>query len=253
MLKKTTLALLSIILLVSFSLISYQSKRDMNFPQIYPLQLISPIKYLQNLIDDFFILRKENRLLKEQLHEIILEKRNYDDLINENKRLKSLLGLKDYKKEIIAFANVISRGSNKHLKTLWIDRGSKDGIISGMPVIGINGLVGKIISTKSDFSEVLIITDPNFSVATRIERTRAEGILSGDGNRCTLKYIPLEEEVLVGDRVLTSGLDGIFPEGILIGFVKSANKKDGMFQSIEIIPAQSINKTEEVAILKNLK
>lgn len=99
-----------------------------------------------------------------------------------------------------------------------------------MPAITLNGLAGKVISTSPHFSEILLLTDTNFSVAVRVERTRSEGIVSGTGtNMCILKYIPVEEDIMVGDRLITSGTDGIFPEGIKVGVVKKIEKKKGFF------------------------
>lgn len=239
-----------ILLFFSFFLIIYQSKGEISPPKINFAQFLSPLSYIKNIIKDFFYLRDENNKLKKQLIEISLEQKSYTSLIDENKRLRELLGLKEYKKDIVTIGKVISKGSNKYLKTFWIDKGSNQGIKKDYPVITPKGLVGKVISVSSDYSEILLITDPNFSASVRIERNRAEGILSGKGNKCIIKYVPLEEEVLVGDRIITSGLDGLFPEGIIAGVVKSVNKKEGLFQIIEAVPIQPENKIEEVAVIK---
>lgn len=250
MIKKSSILFLLIILFFSFFLIIYQSKGEISSPKINFAQFLSPLSYIKNIIKDFFYLRDENNKLKKQLIEISLEQKSYTSLIDENKRLRELLGLKEYKKDIVTIGKVISKGSNKYLKTFWIDKGSNQGIKKDYPVITPKGLVGKVISVSSDYSEILLITDPNFSASVRIERNRAEGILSGKGNKCIIKYVPLEEEVLVGDRIITSGLDGLFPEGIIAGVVKSVNKKEGLFQIIEAVPIQPENKIEEVAVIK---
>lgn len=250
MIKKISLLTLSIIAILSILLINYQSKGELSFPKVNFTPLLTPVIYLKNTIKDFLNLREENENLKKQLIEISLQQKSYYALIDENKRLRDLLALKESKKDIVTIANVISKGSNKFLKTIWIDKGSNHGIRKGYPVVTPNGLVGKVISVNSNYSEIILVTDPNFSVAVRIDRNRVEGILTGKGNSCLLKYIPLEEEVLIGDRIITSGLDEIFPEGILVGAVKSINKKKGLFQLIEVIPTQPENKIEEVAVIK---
>jgi rod shape-determining protein MreC len=248
--KKLTIFLLIFILFASFFLISYQAKGKLTFSKIHFSQIAAPLTYLKGLFRDFSYLKEENTQLKKQLYEISLIHKSYQELINENKRLKSFLDLKETRKDIVTIAKVISKGSNKFMKTLWIDKGSNQGVQREFPVITFNGLVGKVISVNSNFSEVLLLTDPNFSVAVRIERTRTEGILSGTGNGCLLKYIPLEEEILLGDRIITSGLDDIFPEGILVGAVKSTTKKEGFFQKIDVIPIQKEHNIEEVAVIK---
>ncbi len=251
MIKKSTAIVLLIVIAISFLLISYQLKGSVNFGKIHFLQFSYTINSIKNFFSDVLYLREENKKLKEELYNLKLQTKSYQELTDENKRLKNLLNLKETRRDIIAIAKVIKKGSNKFVKTIWIDKGQNDGIKINMPVLTYRGLIGKIIHTADNFSEVILLTDPNFSAAVRLERTRAEGVLSGTGlNICVLKYLPLEEEVLIGDRLVTSGTDGIFPEGIMVGAVKSINKKKGLFQYIEVIPFQSELNIEEVAVIK---
>ncbi|MGB9710167.1 MAG: rod shape-determining protein MreC [Thermodesulfovibrio sp.] len=252
MIKKTTTLIIIGICVISFFLVSYQSRGLISFGKIDFSPIISPVQSLKNFFSEILYLKEENRKLKEKLYQMTLEQKSYNELILENQRLKELLNLKEKNKEIVTIAKVIRAGSNKFLKTIWINKGANHGIKTGMPAITLNGLVGKVIFTSSNFSEILLLTDPNFSVAVRVERTRSEGIVSGTGTSlCALKYIPLEEDIMVGDRLITSGTDGIFPEGIKVGVVKKISKK-GFFQNIEVIPYQSDSKIEEVAIIKSL-
>ncbi|MEN2994204.1 MAG: rod shape-determining protein MreC [Thermodesulfovibrio sp.] len=251
MTKRVNLFIIVGICLISFLLISYQSKGLLNFNKLDISVLILPFQYMKNFFSETLKLREENKHLKEQLYQILLQQKSYHELIEENKRLKELLNLKEKRKEVISIAKVIRVGSNKFLKTFWINKGHEQGVKVGMPVITLNGLAGKIIFTSANFSEVLSLTDPNFSVSVRVERTRVEGVVSGTGtNICVLKYIPLEEDIAVGDILITSGTDGIFPEGIKVGVVKKIERKKGFFQHIEVIPYQSETKIEEVAIVK---
>lgn len=253
MIKKTTILIVIGICFVCFFLISYQSKRAISFNKFDVSPLISPLQYLKNFFVELYSFREENKKLKQQLYQMILEQKSYYELIQENRKLKELLNLKEKKKEVVTIAKVIRTGSNRFLKTLWIDKGSEDGIKTDMPAITLNGLAGKVISTSPHFSEILLLTDTNFSVAVRVERTRSEGIVSGTGtNMCILKYIPVEEDIMVGDRLITSGTDGIFPEGIKVGVVKKIEKKKGFFQNIDVVPYQSDLTIEEVAIIKSL-
>lgn len=253
MIKKTTIFIAAGICLISFFLINYQSKGLISFPKIHLSTLSSPISFFKKFFSDFFYLREENEKLKEQLYHVILQQKSSYELIEENKRLKNLLNLKETKKEIVTIAKVIQRGSNKFFKTIWIDKGNNHGVKKDMVVITLNGLIGKVIFTSANFSEVLLLTDSNFSVAVRVERTRLEGIVSGTGanNLCILRYVPLEEDVIIGDSLITSGMDGIFPQGIKVGVVGKIEKKVGFTQNIEVIPYQSDSKIEEVAIIKN--
>lgn len=251
MIRKTTILIIALICAISLILISYQFKGQLNFSKIHLYSFVSPFIYIKNFFSEAFYLREENKKLKEQLYQITLLQKSYEALLEENKRLKNLLNLREEKKEIVAIAKVVRYGSGRFLKTFWIDKGSNHGVRTNMPVITLNGLVGKVIFTSANFSEILLLTDPNFSVAVRVERNRIEGILSGTGtNFCILKYIPQGEDIMIGDRLITSGLDGIFPEGIKVGVIKRVGEKDGLFKEIEVIPFQSDSKIEEVAIIK---
>ncbi len=251
MIKKSTTIVLLIVIAIAFLLISYQLKGSVNFTKIHFLQFSYAINSVKEFFYDVLYLREENRKLKEELYGLRLQTKSYQELMDENKRLKNLLNLKETRRDIIAIAKVIKKGSNKFVKTIWIDKGLNDGIKINMPVITYRGLIGKVIYTADNFSEVILLTDPNFSASVRLERTRVEAVLSGTGlNICVLKYLPLEEEVLIGDRLATSGTDGIFPEGIMVGAVKSINKKKGLFQYIEVIPFQSELNIEEVAVIR---
>lgn len=193
----------------------------------------------------------ENKILRKELAAAVIEKQRYAEMVQENKRLKELLSLKDHLPNYIATARVIARGYDRLLHTMILDKGKNSGLKKDMPVITPKGLVGKIYSVKDNFSEVLLLTDPNFSAAVRLQNSRHEGVISGTGRRyCILKYIPPEESVEKGEVVVTSGIDGIFPPGLLVGIVDSV-RKEGIefFQDIKVLPFQTDAKIEEVVIL----
>lgn len=193
----------------------------------------------------------ENKRLKRELTAALLENQRHIEILQENKRLKELLLLKEYMPNYVATAKVIAKGYDRLLHTIVLDKGRKSGIKKDMAVITTKGIVGKIYSVRDDFSEVLLLRDPNFSVAVRLQNSRQEGVISGIGYQyCILKYIPPEEAVEKNDIAVTSGLDGIFPPGLHVGVVSNV-KKQGVefFQYIQIQPLQSDTKLEEVVIL----
>ena len=135
---------------------------------------------------------------------------------------------------------------------LWINKGSDDGVAKDMVAVTPLGPVGKIHRIFNDGASIILLTDVNSSVAVRLQSTRVGGILEGKGDgTCSLKYVSKRVEVKVGEKVVTSGLDGIFPEGLLVGNVSGVRKEgDEMFQLISVLPAQDLNTIEEVVILK---
>ena len=114
------------------------------------------------------------------------------------------------------------------------------------------GPVGRIHRVFRSGAKVMLITDVNSSVAVRLRSSRTGGILEGRGDdRCYLKYVSKDVEVKLDEPIITSGLEGIYPQGLLIGYVADIKKEgEEMFQLIEVTPSQDLNTLEEVAILK---
>jgi len=252
--KKRLIILLSLSF-IALVLMTYQhnekSSRLFKF-LVYPYDVLNNfrttvIMTFREVMDTF----EENRRLKSELTALILQQQRYEEILLENKRLKEILSLKNDRPDYVATAKAISRGYRRLLNTLVINKGANDGIKKDMTVVTAAGLVGKIYSVRNNFSEVLLLTDPNFSVAARLQNSRREGIISGTGHKyCLMKYIPPEESVDIGEAVLTSGLDGIFPAGLPVGVVYNIDKKGiEFFQNIQVLPFQDNTKIEEVVIL----
>jgi rod shape-determining protein MreC len=120
-----------------------------------------------------------------------------------------------------------------------------------MAVVSVQGIVGQVMESSRGFSRVLLITDPNNSVAALDQRSRARGIVEGNGHQlCRLKYLHRSEDVEPGDLVLASGLDGVYPKGVLIGTVLKAETKDPeLFQRVTVKPSVDFRRLEEVLVL----
>ena len=148
-------------------------------------------------------------------------------------------------------ARVVDRSRTSLFKTILINKGTADGLRVGLPVLSEQGVVGRIIETAWHASQVLLLIDENSNIDALIQRSRAQGILQGAGpSGCNLKYISRVEEVQAGDVVLSSGLAGVFPKGLLIGVVTGASRKgEGLFQKIDVAPAVDFGKVEEVLAL----
>lgn len=198
-----------------------------------------------------FHVKEENRLLREIVEELKQERVQLLEAKSENERLRALLAFKEKVPKLLLPAQVIGRDLSGWFQTLTIDRGKEDGIDEGMAVLSVQGIVGQIMESSENFSRVLLVTDPNSAVAALIQRTRARGIVEGTGpNRCRLKYLHRSEDVIEGDQVLSSGLDGIYPKGTLIGTVTGVTKKESdLFQHVTLRLSVDIHKLEEVVVL----
>jgi rod shape-determining protein MreC len=252
--------LLFIFIILSLGLMTYQSNREH----------ILPFKLLNNTLNRFHKIKtavkdsltspfklmlsreEENIRLKKELSKMLKEQQTYREVFLENKRLRELLSLKEKEHKYVTAARVIARSPDQWSNTVILDKGLLDGITKNMIAITCRGLAGKISGVSDSYSNLLLLSDINFSAAARLQESRTEGVISGTGFRkCQLKYIPYEEEVRKGDIVITSGLDSLFPQGIPIGYISNISKKGiGIFQEIEVLPFIDSSKIEEVVIIK---
>ena len=148
-------------------------------------------------------------------------------------------------------ARVIGADATEVSSTLILSEGSTDGLRRDMAVISTEGVVGKLIAVAPNASRVLLINDHNSGLDAFDQRSRARGIVAGvlDGN-LTMKYVDRTEDVKPGDAVVTSGMDGIFPRGLLVGQITQVSQEGpGLFLNIDIRPAADFRKLEHVLIL----
>lgn len=256
--KKRLLLLLFIIL--SLGLMTYQSKKDHLLPLRFLNNTLNGFHAIVNSVKDsvtspfkkMLIREEENTRLKAELKRLLEEQQKYQEALLENRRLRELLSLKGKDHGYVTAARVIARGADQWSNTFVLDKGLSDGVTKDMTAITPKGLIGKISGVSNSYSYLLLLTDLNFSAAVRLQENRREGIISGMGLRkCQLKYIPPEEEVKVGNIVITSGLDSLFPQGIPVGYISKVDKKGaGLFQNLEVTPFEDNSKVEEVAIIK---
>lgn len=266
--RKRPYVFIVIFILIGFSLLTYQGIRSaqggiMVSPFIYLLR--DPIKGVssilrsgKNLFKSYILIAgKEDdvRRLTEKVKELEQERNKFIEVLSENKRLREILELKSKTTHYVATATVFARDPTNWFQILWIDKGSEAGVRKGMIAVTPSGIVGRIHKVFKDTANIILITDINSSLSVRLQTLRHEGILEGrGGGKCHLKYIPEGEEVRIGEKVITSGLDGVYPQGLQVGYISNViEKSDGLFQYIEVTPSQNLNKVEEVVILKSSK
>ena len=262
MTKKRLIIFVVFILLV-FGLLTFQSIKGeghfINFtltPLIIAEKGASAISHkIRNFFNTYIIIfgkEQENRELHGKIDKLKQEKNEFLDDKNENERLRKILKLKKTRTDYVVIARVFARDPTNWFQSLWINKGMSSGIANNMVAVTTIGPVGKVHRALQESSNIILITDINSSVAVRLQTSRIEGILEGRGdNSCFLKYISKMADVKVGERLITSGLDGLYPAGLLIGHVTSVKHEgEEMFQVIEVEPAQNLNTLEEVVILK---
>lgn len=210
-------------------------------------------------VEDFFLryfylvgLRQENedlRAVVERQSQQIVQLGEYK---SAGERLAALLSLREaYPHLIMKPAHVLAWEPGPWFRTAIISLGSDDGVRVEQAVVHDTGVVGRVVEVSPNYARVLLATDFNSSIDAFIQRTRAVGILSGEGeDPMSLKYVRKDEDVRPGDQVVTSGLDGFFPRGLPLGLVSRVNRQSAdMFAAVEVTPAVAFDRLEEVLVL----
>lgn len=198
---------------------------------------------------------KENERLQKELVDAQLEVRNAQQATDENERLKGLLGLKEQTGYERVAARVIARDSSTWFNTITINRGSSSGIALNMPVVTGGGIVGRVIALSPWTAQVMMITDDKAAAGAIVGQVGGSGALGsvrglGDKGLIEMRYVSGLEKVEVGNYILTTGQDGIYPPGLTVGEVVQV-KAGTATQSHEILirPGAKLDQLEEVAVL----
>jgi rod shape-determining protein MreC len=184
--------------------------------------------------------------------ELVLARARIQQLSEEAagvERLKALLQFKEQSPYKTVAAQVIASSPQEGSTTIVIDRGQDAGLEADMPVITPEGVVGKIASAYAHTAQVLLITDPTCGVGCLLEKSRIQGILKGSGReQCALHYVMDDQKVPAGEAIITSGMDQVYPKGLLVGHVVQS-EEGNIYRRITVKPAASLNRLENVLVL----
>jgi rod shape-determining protein MreC len=220
--------------------------------------LSAPLKYGQGISSQargFFAFQDlvaENKELK-QITEILRGQLvQVQEIKLENQRLRNLLSLPENEPYQTRSALIIGKDSSNWTRTILINKGKSSAVKTGMPVVLGENLVGKVLEAGPNISKVMLIVDFNSKVPAKILRTREEGLVFGSVRRrgpyCKMKYI--QGEVKIGDQVISSGLGGIYPKGLLIGQVVAVEEERNKLYRLAVIePAVDLSSLEEVTVI----
>ena len=253
-----------LIFLLALSLISanLHSRENLSFFESLVVGITSPVqKAVWGIIGGvgsvwrgyFYLvgLEKENQALKRELQELKLQMNRYREADLANERLRALLNFKKSIATPLLPAQLVAFDPSGWFQTILIDKGKNDGVVQDMAVVSSEGLVGRVIGVGNHHAKVLLILDGNSAVDAYIQRSRARGVLVGLGRElCLLKYVQRNEDVQVGDRVISSGMGGVFPKGLLVGTVQEVVRgSSGLFQRVEVEPSVNFSRLEEVLVV----
>ncbi len=203
----------------------------------------------------FFIVAaaKENDQLKKELHEALKKNQRQIEIELANKRLRVLLNFKKRVNRQVITAEVIGKDPSRWYKTVIIDKGMTDGVVKGSAVVAPSGVAGQVIETLAHYSKVQLMIDRNSSIDAVVQKKNARGIVKGDGgNQCSFEYVLRKHNIKVGDVIVTTGLDGVFPKGQSVGYVSLRVKRSsGNFKELIITPYVNFANINELMVLLN--
>jgi rod shape-determining protein MreC len=208
---------------------------------------------VRNLWTRYIRLRQveaENAGLKRALDEVNIQFQERRALADRARGLQALLDLRDRSNLQTTAAEIIASSPSPDFRTMTIDKGTLYGLQPDMAVIAPGGVVGRVVISTLRAAKVQLLIDRNAAVGALIERSRAQGVAMGGGDqRLRLEYVSETADVVVGDLVVTSGIDGIFPKGFTIGSVDVVEKSGPAYKRITIKPAVDFSSLEEVLVV----
>jgi len=208
---------------------------------------------LGNLWNNYVYLRgvrQENRDLKFEIERLRLEQVRLTDDAQQARRLQALLGFKEqYIAQTVA-AQVIGSSGSEQSRSIYIDKGTSNGVAKDMAVITADGVVGKVLRAFGSTSQVLLINDQSSGVGAILDKSRLQGVVKGASTGdLILENVMTDESVGPGERVVTSGGDQIFPKGLTVGSVMKVSPGADLFLNIRLKPSASLNRLEEVLVI----
>jgi len=194
--------------------------------------------------------RTENEQLKRQLSEIQIALQEQRALADRSRGLTKLLEMREQLSLKTTGADIIGAAATPDFRTVTIDKGSTSGLKSDMAVIAPAGVVGRIVVPSARSAKVQLLVDRNAAAGALIERSRAQGVVVGSGDeRLQMDYVSEVSDIVVGDVVVSSGIDGIYPKGFVIGQVESVEKSGGAYRRIVVKPSVDFRSLEEVLVV----
>jgi rod shape-determining protein MreC len=193
---------------------------------------------------------RENETLKQRVSQLEVALQRERALAGQTRVLQQMLDLKTETPFATTPAMVIASGASPDFRTMTLDKGSSQGLRTDMAVLAPAGVVGRVILPTPRAAKVQLIIDRNAAAAGLVERSRAQGVVVGTGSdRMRFDYVPGTADLKVGDRVVTSGMDGIYPKGFVLGQIESIQRSAGEFSDVLVRPAVNLSALETVLVV----
>jgi len=193
--------------------------------------------------------RGENDRLRDEVARLRILVQQERAMAQRARTLEQLLGLRSQAELATVAATVIAGGASPDFRTITIDIGTADGLRPDMAVISPAGVVGRVITPSARAAKVQLLIDRNAAAGALVERSRAQGVVEGTGGSLRMNYVSGTADVRVGDAVVTSGIDGIYPKGFVVGQIESIERGQGVFGAIGVRPAVDFSSLEDILVV----
>jgi rod shape-determining protein MreC len=265
--RHKSLVLLAGVIVLQVLMLAVQIKRDSEgrLIRVWTVGAVSPFEragsygfgWVRNIWRHYFALQnttKENEQIRRENDALKLQVSQLQGKAAEADRLAALLNFRRSHADVpMIGARVIGTGAGTASLTIQLDRGERDGIRKNMGVITPDGVVGKVVESYANASQVLLLTDKDSGVGAMLADSRIQSPVGGQGEPLlVMKYVPNDDAVNLGERVITSGMDRIFPRNLPVGTVAEI-KSGNPFKLIRIKPAANLERLEEVLVLLSLR
>jgi rod shape-determining protein MreC len=266
MFSKKMVMITGLIILVTLSILALSLSSRRPYPAYGPgrvaIALVAPFqkmivattKLFSDIWEHYFFLITvvdENEALRQQLQQARSLNHQLREAALSNERLRKLFKLQQRMPEPLIAAQVVGKDPSPWFQSVMLDKGIADGVQKGRPVINPDGVVGIVVEATAHYCKVMLITDPNSAVDAILQNSRARGIIKGGARGyCLLNYVLRKHQVVIGEPVVSSGMDGVFPKGLPIGEVAAIIKQDaGIFQDVTVTPYVDFERLEEVLVV----
>ncbi|GAW93320.1 rod shape-determining protein MreC [Calderihabitans maritimus] len=260
-----------LLIILVFSIMRWTSveRPALTYVEVLVRDLLAPLQSgattVSHKINEFFVyfkrvkaLELENQRLKKEIGQLRILNSRLQEYRLENIRLRELLKLKETSSRQFDYisARVIGRELKKWYHTITVDRGLRDGVTKDMPVVTYQGLVGRVVAVSQNTAEVLLLLDREGAVGAMIQLTRTPGVVEGlgdDSGMLQMIHLPFDAPVRPNQTVITSGLGGIFPKGLRIGYVTEVIPlPNQLMKKAMVRPFVDFDRLEEVMIINRV-
>lgn len=266
MFSKRMVMIVGLIALITISILSLSLSSREPYPAYGPgrvaISLVAPFqkmvigttRFFRDIWEHYFFLisvAEENEALRKELRAARALNHQHREAVLANRRLQRLLALDEEMTQPAIAARVVGKDPSPWFQSVTVDKGTAEGVKKGQPVINPEGIVGLVTDATGHYAKVMLITDPNSAVDAVIQDNRARGIVKGGtSGYCVLNFVLRKHPVALGQVVISSGMDGVFPKGMPIGAVAATVKqKAGIFQDVTVVPYVDFERLEEVLIV----